>query len=112
VAFQKARISHMPTARRKTLFLLTCVLCFFLAFFVPSFTHRWAFDQAFSKFSRNPSPENAAVLSHEQRKNQFIHIVDSAVGGFVLACLLWTAGGLLRLTARSFQRIRGNDDSL
>jgi hypothetical protein len=69
---------------RTLLFLSAAyVFAFILAYWVPSFIHRQEFDQAFSAWYRNPTPENASALGIQQLKNGLIHLEDSAIVALV-----------------------------
>jgi hypothetical protein len=88
---------------RKLLILSAAyVFAFILAYWVPSFIHRREFDQAFSAWYKNPTPENAAALRIQQRKNELIHLEGSAIGALVLLIVFCGIYEGLRIGKRYF----------
>ncbi len=85
--------------------VISYALAFALAFSVPSFIHRRAFDEAFFAWRRDPSPQNTSTLRIEQRKNELIHLQDSAIGALALLVVLCGIYGGVRFWKRHFVNI-------
>jgi hypothetical protein len=97
VRFERASISRVRWVKKLLYLVVGYALAFALVFSVPEFIHRRAFDQAFSAWYKDPSPQNTAVLRIEQHKNRLIHLQDSAIGAlalFVVACGVYCASQL------------------
>lgn len=88
---------------RKSLYLsVAYVIAFALAFSVPSFIHRRAFDQPFSAWYKNPTPENASALRAQEHENEQIHAETSAIAAFVLLAAVCGVYSGLRMGKRYF----------
>jgi hypothetical protein len=82
---------------KKLLFLVVgYALAFALVFSVPEFIHRRAFDQAFSAWYKDPSPQNTSALRIERHKHELIHIQASAIGALVLLVIACSVYGGFR----------------
>ena len=91
----------MSPLRRATLGVIAYLGLLLLLFvLLPGFIHRREFDQAFSNWLRNRSPNNEVVLHVEQRKNTIIQLKIAATG----ALILWAAGLAGYAIARRFRR--------
>jgi len=49
--------------------MITVVLAFAVAACLPVLIHRSAFDAAFLRWTRNPTPENSSLLNEEAHRN-------------------------------------------
>jgi len=96
----------MSVARKLSYILIPYVFAFVLAYLIPSFIHRREFDQVFTAYYKNPTSENESALRAQQRKNEFIHLGDSALGAIVLVVIGYSVYGLVRLTNRGLKRMR------
>jgi hypothetical protein len=83
------------------------VLAFFVALCVPVFVHRTAFDDAFLRWTWNPSSENTFLLTEEARANQRVvlrgelEIGILAFVGFNACWFLWDAASIMRTRLKS-----------
>ena len=68
-------------------FLAIYAIAFVLVSLIPEYIHRRDFDRAFSAWLKDRTPKNEAALRVEQRKNEIIHLLDSAVIALVLVAL-------------------------
>jgi hypothetical protein len=59
-------------------------IAFVLGYLIPMSIHRRDFDRAFIAWSKDPTSQNEEGLRVQRRKNEIIHLVDSAVIAFVL----------------------------
>ena len=87
--FESSKILCVRGFKKLLYLIVGYALAFVLVFSVPEFIHRRAFDQAFSAWYKDPTPQNTSTLRIEQRKNRLIHLQDSAIGAlalFVVAC--------------------------
>jgi len=50
--------------------MITVVLAFAVAACLPVLIHRSAFDAAFLRWTRNPTPENSSLLNEEAHRTQ------------------------------------------
>jgi hypothetical protein len=106
VRFKAASIYCVSWVKKLLYLVVGYALTFALAFSIPTFIHRRAFDQAFFAWYKDPSPQNTAVLRIEQHKNILIHLKDSAIGAlalFVVACGVY---GVSQLWKRYLQNTR------
>lgn len=103
----KSSIFNMSVARKLWYFLIP--YAFVLAYLIPSFIHRREFDQAFMAYYKNPTLENELALRAQQRKNEFIHLGNSALGAIVLVTLGYTVYGVVRLARSSLKRTRASN---
>src|SRR6266480_3182881 len=62
-------------------------VAFVLVYLIPEHIHRRDFDRAFITWLHDRTPQNEAALRVEQRKNEIIHLSDSAVIALVLVAL-------------------------
>jgi hypothetical protein len=68
-------------------FLAIYAIAFVLVSLIPEYIHRRDFDRAFSAWLKDRTSQNEAALRVEQRKNEIIHLLDSAVIALVLVAL-------------------------
>jgi hypothetical protein len=95
----------MVVAKRLAIFLLIYLLAFILVHSLPEFIHRRAFDQAFSAYEKNPTPENEAAFRFQRHVTAMVHLEDSVTitlvlvgGGYgVYGAVLLVRGGAKRL---------------
>jgi hypothetical protein len=81
-------------------FFLAYVVLLILMLPVPTFIHRRSFDDAFSAWYKNRTPEDEAALRVQQRKNELIELEFCAVGAFVVLLVGYGLYRLVRLAAR------------
>lgn len=74
---------------KKALFRLVVfyALAFALVSLIPEHIHRRDFDKAFTTWFQERTPQNEAALEVERRKNEIIHIEDSAVVALAVVVL-------------------------
>ena len=75
----------MPVQTKKILlkilfrFVVFYAVAFAFVYLIPEQIHRRDFDKAFTTWLHERTPQNQAALEVERRKNEEIHIEDSAV---------------------------------
>lgn len=82
-------------------FFVAYVLLFILMLFVPTFSHRRSFDEAFTAWYKNRTPENEAALRAQQRKNELIDLEFSAAGALIVLTVGYGLYRLVRLMAHA-----------
>src|SRR6266403_6139791 len=80
-------LSTMPVRKFFLRFLAIYAAAFVLAYLIPEHIHRRDFDRAFFVWLHDRTPQNAAVLRSEQRKNEMIKFADTAVIALVFVTL-------------------------
>jgi hypothetical protein len=68
--------------------VITAVLAFVVAICVPVFVHRHDFDVALTRWMKDQSTENTAVLNEEARKSRWIVVKTQIETGCVTFLLL------------------------
>jgi len=63
-------------------FLAIYAAAFVLVYLIPEHIHRRDFDRAFFAWLHDRTPQNEAALRSEQRKNEMIKLVDTALVSF------------------------------
>jgi hypothetical protein len=81
------KLSAMPVWKFLLRFLAIYAATFVLVYLIPEHIHRRDFDRAFSAWFHDRTPQNEAVLRSEQRKNDMIKLVDTAVIALVFVTL-------------------------
>jgi len=81
------KLSPMPVWKFLVRFLAIYAATFVLVYLIPEHIHRRDFDRAFSALFHDRTPQNEAVLRSEQRKNEMIKLVDTAVIALVFVTL-------------------------
>ena len=75
--------------------VITAVLAFVVAICVPVFVHRHDFDVALSRWMKDQSTENTAVLNEEARKSKWIVLKTQIEAGSVTFFLLLNGGSFV-----------------
>src|SRR5260370_21575254 len=81
------KLSGMPVWKFLLRFLAIYAATFVLVYLIPDYIHRRDFDRAFFAWFHDRTPQNEAVLRSEQRKNEMIKLVDTAVIALVFVTL-------------------------
>ncbi|HEX9222663.1 MAG TPA: hypothetical protein VF860_04980 [Candidatus Acidoferrales bacterium] len=84
----QGKLSAVPVWKFLLRFLTICAATFVLVYLIPEHIHRRDFDRAFSAWLHDRTPQNEAVLRSEQRENEMIKLVDTAVIALVFVTLL------------------------
>jgi hypothetical protein len=96
----------MPVARKALRFLLIFLVAFILVPLTPQFLHRRDYDQAFTAYYRNPTPENLDALRAQQRINNYIKLSFNGVAALALTTCGYGIYGLIRSISGSVKRAR------
>jgi hypothetical protein len=102
----------MSVARKALRFLLIFLVAFIFVSLTPSFLHRREYDQAFTAYYRNPTPENSAALRAQQRINDYIKFSFTGVSALALTTCGYGIYGVIRLVSRSVKRARTSKNQL
>ena len=88
------KLSAMPVWKFLLRFLAIYAATFVLVHLIPEQIHRRDFDRVFFTWWKNRTPENEAALRVEQRKNEIIHLRDSAL---IAAFVVVIVGGIYKV---------------
>jgi hypothetical protein len=81
-------------------FLIAYALLLIFMLSVPMHIHRHAFDEAFSAWYKNRTPENEAALRVQQRKNELFELELCALGALIVLVAGYGLYRLVRLTTQ------------
>ena len=96
--------------RRKKLLIWALAIyavVFIFVFVVPDLLHRRDFDKAFFAWLHDPTPQNQAMLRHEEFKNDVIRLEFSAVVSLVAVSVvgcIYSVGVLISQRTRPGRR--------
>jgi hypothetical protein len=102
----------MPAMKFLLRFLAIYATAFILVYLIPEHIHRRDFDRAFITWLHDRTPQNEAMLEAERRKNEIIHIEDSAVIALAFVALGTGIYVAVRFVVRSLdlRRTRHNSE--
>jgi hypothetical protein len=89
-------------------FLAIYATAFVQVYLIPEYIHRRDFDRTFITWLHDRTPQNEAMLEAERRKNEIIHIGDSAVIALAFVALGSGIYYVLRLAQRKLNRQRAS----